>query len=683
MVVSTLTHYTLPGNVENGKIQAIGGDHLIGNKLNNKLYAGVGDSVIDGAEGIDTVSYEENEEAISVSLDVEGNQQTGSSGLDTLISIENVIGTDYADLLAGDAGDNILDGGLGADKMYGGEGNDTYYVDNISDEITEVANGGVDTVVTTLASYVLAEGVENVEMAMEYTATLIGNTEDNTVMAGSGNNTIDGMSGRDTVVYASALAAVTIDLTLTSSQGTGGSGADRLISIENLVGSGYNDQLAGNALANSLSGGAGSDVLDGALGNDTLIGGKGDDTLKGGLGDDTYQFDRGDGADLIIEDDSTADNLDILVFGDGIEVTQLWFQKSSTDLKIKLIGTDDEIVIQNWYSGEQHYIEKFITATGEVLLAGQVDQLVDAMANLTTPTTKNLGDSHALELGSLFGDTWQSDEDLAISELGGDGDDTLEGRGGDDYLVGKGGNDVLIGGDGDDVLSGGSGANTLIGGKGHDTYIIESEQDTIHFDDPFDVGDSVRSFVSIVVPENIFDIELLGDADIDATVVGDFGFGADFRGNAGNNVLTGGAGYDIFEGGGGHDVLAGGGGSDFYNFHALEGDQIRIVESESSEGDFDSLFISTVRHDQLWFRQDGFDLEISVIGLESKAVIENWYVGEEYQVEEIYTGRQLLAAQVDNLVLAMAAFEPPESGQTVLPPDYQRALAPVIAANWQ
>lgn len=37
----------------------------------------------------------------------------------------------------------------------------------------------------------------------------------------------------------------------------------------------------------------------------------------------------------------------------------------------------------------------------------------------------------------------------------------------------------------------------------------------------------------------------------------------------------------------------------------------------------------------------------------------------------------------NNLVQAMAAFAPPSAGQTTLPPAYQTALAPVLAANWQ
>lgn len=63
----------------------------------------------------------------------------------------------------------------------------------------------------------------------------------------------------------------------------------------------------------------------------------------------------------------------------------------------------------------------------------------------------------------------------------------------------------------------------------------------------------------------------------------------------------------------------------------------------------------------------------------------NWYSGSAYHVEQFKTadGKTLLDTRVENLVTAMAAFAPPAAGQTTLPSNYQTALAPVIAANWQ
>lgn len=97
------------------------------------------------------------------------------------------------------------------------------------------------------------------------------------------------------------------------------------------------------------------------------------------------------------------------------------------------------------------------------------------------------------------------------------------------------------------------------------------------------------------------------------------------------------------------------------------------------------MFGDAISENQLWFRHVGNDLEISIIGTSDKAVVRDWYLGQAYHVEELRSagGKTLLDTQVDQLVQAMASFNPPASGQTSLPANYQTALAPVIAANWK
>jgi hypothetical protein len=65
--------------------------------------------------------------------------------------------------------------------------------------------------------------------------------------------------------------------------------------------------------------------------------------------------------------------------------------------------------------------------------------------------------------------------------------------------------------------------------------------------------------------------------------------------------------------------------------------------------------------------------------------VEDWYRGAEHRVKRFETagGQVLLEAQVKQLVQAMAAFTPSPPGQSALPPQYQQALEPVIAASWQ
>jgi hypothetical protein len=117
-------------------------------------------------------------------------------------------------------------------------------------------------------------------------ANLTGNTLNNVLYAGAGNNVLNGVSGVDTVSYQFATAAVSVSLATTAAQVTGGSGSDTLQNMDNLVGSSFHDTLVGDAHANTLNGLALNDYLDGGAGNDVLLGGDGTDLLIGGLGQD-------------------------------------------------------------------------------------------------------------------------------------------------------------------------------------------------------------------------------------------------------------------------------------------------------------------------------------------------------------------------------------------------------------
>jgi Ca2+-binding RTX toxin-like protein len=157
-------------------------------------------------------------------------------------------------------------------------------------------------------------------------------------------------------------------------------------------------------------------------------------------------------------------------------------------------------------------------------------------------------------------------------------------------------------------------------------------------------------------------------------------------GGAGNDTLTGNAGNDILDGGAGNDTLNGGTGNDTYLFGRGYG-QDTIVDYDAAAGNTDvARFLDNIASDQLWFKHVGNNLEVDVIGTTDTLTIQNWYSGAAYQVERFETsadGKALLNSQVDALVSAMASFTPPASGQMSLPPEYQAALAPVLAANWK
>ena len=111
-------------------------DTLTGDAGDNGLLGGPGDDTIDGQGGSDTALYVYSQTGVTVDLTIAGPQNTGEDGVDTLISIENLVGSDSGnDVLTGNAGPNALDGwggddtlrgGGGADTLSGGTGNDTF-----------------------------------------------------------------------------------------------------------------------------------------------------------------------------------------------------------------------------------------------------------------------------------------------------------------------------------------------------------------------------------------------------------------------------------------------------------------------------------------------------------------------------------------------------------------------------
>ncbi|MCY1275697.1 Bifunctional hemolysin/adenylate cyclase precursor [compost metagenome] len=328
-VFSSLGAYTLGANVENLRLLASGAANGTGNALNNTLFAGAGNNILNGGAGVDTASYLHATAAVTASLSVTTAQATGGSGSDTLLAFENLTGSRFNDILTGNAGANILDGGAGVDRMTGGDGSDVYYVDNVGDIFSETnavaATGGTDSVYSFLGAYTLGANVENLRLLASVAANGTGNALNNTIFAGAGNNILNGGSGVDTASYLFATAAVTANLAITTAQATGGSGSDTLLAFENLTGSGFNDTLAGNAGNNVLDGGAGFDTLSyfqatagvtvslavttaqatggagidtlrnfegltGSAFNDTLTGNVGVNFFNGGAGGDRFDF---------------------------------------------------------------------------------------------------------------------------------------------------------------------------------------------------------------------------------------------------------------------------------------------------------------------------------------------------------------------------------------------------------
>jgi uncharacterized delta-60 repeat protein len=123
-VFSQLSAYALGSNVENGRVLSTGIAKMVGNALNNTLFAGAGNNVLDGGAGVDTVSYLYAAGAVQIDLGIAAAQATGASGSDQLLNVENLVGSAFNDKFAGNAAGNRLDGGAGNDTLIGGGGLD-------------------------------------------------------------------------------------------------------------------------------------------------------------------------------------------------------------------------------------------------------------------------------------------------------------------------------------------------------------------------------------------------------------------------------------------------------------------------------------------------------------------------------------------------------------------------------
>jgi Ca2+-binding RTX toxin-like protein len=334
-------------------------DWLDGEGGDDLLNGGAGDDVLIGGSGYDIASYRDETAGVRVDLGIVGYQDTVGSGDDLLQSIEGLIGSVHDDWLIGNAGANQLSGHLGNDQMFGGDGAD------------------------------LLDG---------------GNGNDN-LFGGNGNDILAGGDGTDWASYLFQSASVSVNLNNQNSQNTLGAGWDTLTSIENLVGTAFNDLLIGNSGGNRLEGQGGNDVLSGADGGDVLFGGAGNDSLNGGLGNDSLQGGSG------------------------------------TDWALYNTGVTGGVTID------------LLVATQNTGGAGidTLEYIENVMGSLYGDSLT--GNNAANELRGEAGNDWI---------WGNGGNDTVNGGSGDDAIAGGTGADVMIGGSGNDHIWGGSSGDTLV-----------------------------------------------------------------------------------------------------------------------------------------------------------------------------------------------------------------------------
>ncbi len=145
--------------------------------------------------------------------------------------------------------------------------------------------------------------------------TIRGNDGDDIFYAHGGADNINGGNGSDTLDYRYAKNAVNINLS-TKRVTEASNLIDQFNSIENAVGSDFDDTIAGNSSDNILVGRAGNDVINGDKGNDQLFGGEGNDQIAGGSGND---FLNGGAGNDTLTGGAGSDRFSLSNLSDGVD----------------------------------------------------------------------------------------------------------------------------------------------------------------------------------------------------------------------------------------------------------------------------------------------------------------------------------------------------------------------------
>ena len=601
---------TINGTSSNNVLTGTAGINIMDGLAGSDTLAGLGgaDTLVGGA-GTDTATYAASTAGVNVSL-MTGLGSGGDAEGDTLSTIENLTGSNFDDILEGNAASNVLNGGLGIDTVSYEHAAAGVTISLVAPTVSKKSRATVPAGTDTLS------GFENLT-GSAFNDSLTGNTGNNVLKGLAGNDTMNGGAGAATMFGGLGNDTYVVDNIGDIVDETDGDGTDTiqtalafslaaLGSIENLRLTG-SAAIAGtgNDLANFLTGNSSANLLTGLGGNDTLNGGTGADTMIGGTGNDTYVIDNtGD-----IADETGGDGTDTIQSAITFSLSDAVHAKGIIE-NLTLTGTSA-------LNGTGNTLANVITGNnGSNTLAGLggADTLIGGLGTDTATYVASLeGVNVSLMTGLGFGGDAEGDTLSTIENLTGSNlNDTLEGNGG---------------------------GNTLAGGLGIDTASYE------------------HALAGVTVT--------LATTKSQNTV----GAGSDklsgfenLTGSAFNDKLTGSTLANILHGGAGDDILTGGTGADTFDFSSLTDgsdivtdfvtgtDHIDLADLLYSAGLGSLDYATLIAHDNLLFQTGAFDTTLSsnsAATLDTRIYIDTHGIG---------TGGPVLIATLEDTLTSAGDF---------------------------
>ena len=335
----------------------------------------------------------------------------------------------------------------------------------------------------------------------------------NFIGGGEFNGILDGHTGQDTIGYSDFNSEVNVDLDDGWGTSVKGNYFNSILSIENIVGSSFDDTLKGNDQDNTITGGPGNDILWGRLGNDTYrfldisgnanerdeINSEGAQVL---LDHDILDFSE---SSQPVESFSTSPNtllhnrlngtnereisinvlngiqvIEQINLGKGNDFISTWDPIVTTTLS-KLFNTDDGLIIKDHGGSDIYTVNKQLTS-GFVHIHEAADSGIDTLnleqfsdplfIQMDQVNVVSHSDGNPVNIAVYDASTGLGAPTLIENITAGAGDDIVFGNDVNNVIEGGPGDDTLYGLRGGDTLYGGDGMDLLSGGAGHDFYVF-------------------------------------------------------------------------------------------------------------------------------------------------------------------------------------------------------------------